>query len=114
MSNTHLKSTAHFSKVWSGGKSVSHRNSSENGMSPARKELIGCALQYDIVDIRSYTGYKGDLIIEFTSLDPKVIQQLNHVALTLDFESSITTDPLLIHKLYCISPTENTYDLKEE
>ena len=112
MKNPTQGNTEQFSKVWSSGRSASHLSSSQKGMSPARKEIIGQALSYEIMDIRSYTGYKGDLIIEITSLDPVVIQKLNHIALTLNFESSITTDTLLIHKLYCISPTENTYDLK--
>ena len=112
MQNQSNANTVQNHKAWSSGRSASQLSSSQKGMSPARKEIIGQALSYEIMDIRSYTGYKGDLIIEITSLDPVVIQRLNHMALSLNFESSITTDTLLVHKLYCISPTENTYDLK--
>ena len=112
MQNTSQRTTEQFTKGWSGRKSASHLSSSNKGMSPARKEIIGRALTLEIMDIRSYTGYKGDLIIEVTSLDPNVIQILNHRAVALGFDSNVTTDSLLVHKLYCISPSEDAYDLK--
>ena len=111
MKHPSIGNTEQFEKVWSSRKSASHLSSSKKGMSPARKEIIVRALNCEIMDIRSYTGYKGDLIIEITSLDPRVIQTLDSTANTLGFESNITTDTLLVHKLYCISPSENTYDL---
>jgi len=100
--------------IWTQGKAVSSRTSSEGDMSDQRKDIIRQALEFDIVDIRSYTGYKGDLLVEITTMEPDVARSLKKEAETLGFEIVIQKDVISLYKIFCISPSSNTYDLKED
>jgi len=98
--------------VWTHGKSISRLPSSDNNMNDERKEIIRQALEFEIVDIRSYTGYKGDLLVEITTVDPDVAQSLKKIAESLGMETVIQKDILTIYKIFCITPSSNVYDLK--
>jgi len=98
--------------IWTHGKSVSKLTSSENNMNDERKEIIRHALKFDIIDIRTYTGYKGDLLVEITTIDPDVTQSLKKIAESLGMETVIQKDIVMIYKIFCITPSSNTYDLK--
>jgi hypothetical protein len=100
--------------VWTHGKSVSKLPSSENSMNDERKEIIRQALEFDIIDIRSYSGYKGDLLVEISTMEHNVIRSLEKSAETLGLETVIKKDILTIYKIYCISASSNAYELKEE
>ena len=100
--------------IWTHGKSVSKLTSSENNMNDERKEIIRQALELDIIDIRTYTGYKGDLLVEITTIDPDVVRSLKKIAETLGLETVIQKDILTIYKIFCISSSSNIYELKEE
>ena len=98
--------------IWAHGKSVSNFTSSENDMSNERKEIIRQALEFDIVDIRSYTGYKGDMLVEITTMKPDVTLSIKKIAETLGLEVVIQKDIISLYKIFCISPSSNAYDLK--
>ena len=98
--------------VWGHGKAVSGFSSSENNMSDERKEIIRQALEFDIIDIRTYTGYKGDLMVEITTMEEDVAQSLKKSAETLGLETVLQRDIISLKKLFCITPSNNTYDLK--
>ncbi len=98
--------------IWSHGKSVSNFPSSDNDMNDERKEIIRQALKFDIIDIRTYTGYKGDLLVEITTIDPDVIRSLKKIAESLGMETVIQKDIVMIYKIFCITPSSNAYDLK--
>jgi len=98
--------------IWSERKAASSLTSSEFDMSDQRKKIIQEALKFNIVDIRSYTGYKGDLLVEITTMDPAVIASLKKTAETLGFETVIQQDIISIYKIFCITPSSNGYDLK--
>jgi len=98
--------------IWTHGKSVSSFTSSENNMSDERKEIIRQALEFNIIDIRTYTGYKGDLLVEITSMESDVILSLKRSAETLGLETVVQKDIISLYKLFCISPSSHTYDLK--
>jgi len=98
--------------IWTHGKSISHLPSSNNNMDDERKEIIRQALKYEIIDIRSYTGYKGDLLVEITAIDPDVTQSLKKIAESLGMKTVIQKDILTIYKIFCIIPSSNIYDLK--
>jgi len=100
--------------IWSNGKSVSHLTSSENSMSNERKEIIRQALEFDIIDIRTYTGYKGDLLVEITTMKPDVVKILQKRAGSLGLEVVIHKDVLSVFKMFCISAASNIYELKED
>ena len=98
--------------IWAHGKSISNFPSSNNNMNDERKEIIRQALEFEIIDIRTYTGYKGDLLVEITTVDPDVTQSLKKLAESLGMETVIQKDIVMIYKIFCITPSSNTYDLK--
>lgn len=98
--------------IWTYGKSISHLESSENSMDDDRKEIIRRALGLDIIDIRTYAGYKGDLLVEITTMDPRVIESIKQAAATLGMETVTHEDVLSVFKIYCISASHEGYDLK--
>ncbi len=98
--------------IWGHGKSVSNFTSSENSMSDERKEIIRKALEFDIVDVRSYTGYKGDMLVEITTMDHDAALSLKKTAEILGLEVVIQQDIILLYRIFCISLSSNTYDLK--
>jgi len=114
MSDTKIDEHDLEENIWIHGKPVSHLPSSDVSMSEERKAFIRKALEFEIIDIRSYTGYKGDLIIEVTTMDPHAVAPLKETAEALGMESASTKDILLIYKIYCIAPVPNAYDLKED
>lgn len=98
--------------VWTHGKAVSHLTSSDNSMSDQRKKMIKHALEYDIIDVRSYRGYKGDLLIEITTMDEDAVKALQKIAEIIGFEVEVHKNVLSIHEIYCICPSESAYELK--
>ena len=100
--------------LWSERKAASNLTSSEHDMSDQRKEIIRRALNFNIVDIRSYRGYKGDMLVEITSMENDVIRSIKSIAETLAFEVVIQKDIISLYKIFCISPSSNIYDLKDD
>lgn len=98
--------------IWTYGKSISHLDSSENSMDDDRKEIIRQSLGFDIIDIRTYSGYKGDLLVEITTMDPSVVASIKQAATTLGMETVTHEDVLNIFKIYCISASNEGYELK--
>ena len=98
--------------IWTYGKSISHLESSENSMDNDRKEIIRRSLGLDIIDIRTYAGYKGDLLVEITTMDSSVVETLKQIAASLDMEAVTHEDVLNIFKIYCISASHEGYELK--
>ena len=98
--------------TWTYGKSIANLTSSEHNMAEDRKEIIRRALEFDIIDIRSYGGYKGDLLVEVTTMDPTVAQSLEGIAKTLNIESVTHKDVLSVYKVFYITPSFEGYDLK--
>ena len=102
------------SEFWSARQAKSTLSSSEGTMDNDRKEIIRTAIELDIIDIRSYRGYKGDMLIEITTMSPDVVRAIKSTAETLHFEIVIQKDIISLYKIFCISPAMNTYELKEE
>jgi hypothetical protein len=100
--------------VWLHGKSIEHLASSENNLNNERKEIIRKALEFDIIDIRTYAGYKGDLLVEVTTMETDVVRSLKKTAETLGFEVIVQRDLISVYKIFCITPSLNTYALKED
>ena len=98
--------------VWTHGKAVSHLTSSDNSMNDKQKKVIRHALDYDIIDIRSYRGYKGDLLIEITTMEKDAAEALKKIAEIVGLEVEIHQNILSIYEIYCIYPSESVYDLK--
>lgn len=98
--------------VWTHGKAVSHLTSSDNSMSDKRKKVIKHALEYDIIDIRSYRGYKGDLLIEITTMENSAAEAIKKIVEIIGLEVEVHKNVLSIYEVYCICPSESAYELK--
>lgn len=85
-------------------------------MKEERKQVIHYALQYDIDDINTYSGYKGDLIVKISSKDKNAVIEIRRFALSQGMsEVVIKQNPhLLNYEVYCISHDENVYGLKPD
>ncbi len=115
MNDNSSDETEHKGKdLWSERKAASKLTSSEDDMSDKRKEIIRRALDFNIVDIRTYRGYKGDMLVEITSMEDDVIRSIKSIAETLEFEIVIQRDIISLYKIFCISPSFNIYNLKDD
>lgn len=110
--NTNEKNSNDF--VWEPNrKSVSKLPTSEHTMDERRREMIRKALEFDIIDVRSYAGYRGDMLVEFTTLAKEAVLSLKKIADELGLEVTVRQDPLQIYQVYCIAITEDIYGLKD-
>jgi hypothetical protein len=84
-------------------------------MEQARKDIIRFALDYNILDIATYWGYRGDLLVKFTmpESEKESLSRIREEALGMGMEVVIKDNKSkLIYELYCITPSEDTYELK--
>lgn len=81
-----------------------------------RKKIIRYALDFDIKEINTYAGYKGDLIVKITTSDMKAVTEIRKYANSLDIkEVVVKQNPhLLEFELFCVTPDKEVYHLKEE
>lgn len=106
------KDETHTGHIWQSGKSAAELSPSKENMTAVRKEIISRALHFDIKDIRTYSGYKGDLLVQITSNDLMVLEALKKQAEILKMQAVIRVDhAMLVHQLYCITP-DDVYRLK--
>ncbi len=104
----------HTPSAWDTGRNVSALETSESDLSDVRKDMIRFALDYPIHDVRTYAGYKGDLIVEITALSLLLIDTLKEHAHSLGMETAVKEKrDLGVHELYCITPDTTIYGLKE-
>jgi hypothetical protein len=96
------------------GKASSSLEASKEALSPVRKKMIRYALDLPVRDIRTYSGYKGDLLIEITTNEEVILPKLKDYAESLEMETVIKKMfDIRLYKIYCIVPDENIYQLKE-
>jgi len=104
----------HSSSTWDSGRQISALETSEADLSDTRKEMIRFCLDYPVHDIRTYAGYKGDLIVEITTSNISLLDVLKTHAQSLGMETVIKEKrEIQIHEIYCITPDESIYRLKE-
>ncbi len=96
------------------GKVASALEASHEELSDVRKEIIRYALDFPIRDIRTYAGYKGDLLVEITTGDDTVLPRIKNRAEQLGMEVVVKERyDTGIHEVYCIVPDEDIYAIKE-
>ncbi len=59
----------HTPASWDKESSISALHSSDLDLCGVRRDMISFALELPIRDIRTYSGYKGDLLVEITTVD---------------------------------------------
>jgi len=99
---------------WDSSRSVSSLETAKSDLCSVRKDMIRFALEHPIHDIRTYSGYKGDLLVEITASTLAVLAVLKAYAESIGMETVIKEKPsICIHELYCITPDPEIYRLKE-
>ncbi|WP_345991242.1 hypothetical protein [Sulfurimonas sp. HSL-1716] len=85
-------------------------------MQQERKQIIQHALGYDIHDIHTYSGYKGDLIVKITTSDKNAVAEIRKFAISLGVEEVVVRQNPSIQEfeIYCVTVDENVYHLKED
>lgn len=112
--NEREEDLAKDSSLWEYGHPPSSFEASASDMDESRKKMILFALgQQHIRDIRTYAGYKGDLLLEITTSDYDLLPLLKEHAESLGMETVIKERfDLRIHEIYCIVPDEDIYTIK--
>jgi hypothetical protein len=100
--------------IWEYGRTPSLLEHSPDDMSDSRKSMIRYALdQHPIRDIRTYSGYKGDLLIEITTSKADLLPLLKTYADKLGMRTAVKENRNVgIYELYCIAPDEDIYQIK--
>ena len=103
-----------YGSVWQYGKDVGTLTASTQNMEQIRKDIIRFALNLEIKDIRTYSGYKGDLLVEVTAMDITVLKSIQVWAKEQEIKTVIKENPMTgLHELFCITPDEDVYALVE-
>lgn len=84
-------------------------------MQEARKSIIRFALDYNIVDVHSYSGYKGDLVVRITVKDKEAVLAIRRFALDLGIKEVVIKEnkDLSQYELYCITEDMGAYHIKD-
>ena len=110
--NEKLSEHEESTSIWQYGKDIGHLASSTGSMSQVRKDIIKFALGFEIKDIRTYAGYKGDLLVEIMATDPEVVETIKKWAENLGMETALKENRMtMIYELFCITPDEDVYEL---
>lgn len=85
-------------------------------MQEERKKIIRFALDYNIVDVHSYTGYKGDLVVRITVKDKDSVLAIRRYALDLGIKEVVIKENKNVaqYELYCVTEDEGAYHIKVE
>ncbi|MFY9142848.1 hypothetical protein [Sulfuricurvum sp.] len=85
-------------------------------MQSERKLIIQYALKYEVEDINTYSGYKGDLIVKITTKDIKTAAEIQKFARTLNILEVVIKQNmnLVMYEVYCVTEDKNVYHLKTE
>ena len=85
-------------------------------MQAERKQIIRYALDTEIENINTYSGYKGDLIVKITTKDMHSVVAIRKFAMDLNIkEVVVKQNPhLLEFEIFCITPDKEVYKLKTD
>lgn len=85
-------------------------------MQVERNKIIRYALDFNIEDVNTYSGYKGDLIVKITTKDKDVVIAIRKYAISLGVEDVVVkhNPNLVLYELYCVTANEAVYHIKIE
>ena len=106
--------TEHNHAIWEYGRATSSLEPSHDDLDDTRKSMIRFAMeQHPIRDIRTYAGYKGDLLLEITTPDYNLLPVLKAHAESLGMQTVVKErHDIRVHEIYCITPNEDIYGIK--
>lgn len=84
-------------------------------MQEERKKIIRYALDHDIIDVHTYNGYKGDLVVRITVKDKDAMLAIRKYALASGIKEVVIKEnkDVIQYEIYCITEDEGTYHIKE-
>lgn len=84
-------------------------------MQEERKNIIRYALDYSVVDVHSYPGYKGDLVVRITVKDKDAVLKIRRYALDLGIKEVVIKEnkDLSQYEIYCVTEDEGAYHIKD-
>lgn len=79
-----------------------------------RKKLIRFALDFEIENINTYSGYKGDLIVKISTKEKEAVIAIRKFALSIGIKEVVIKQNPNIEQfeIFCVTSDENVYDLK--
>jgi len=80
-------------------------------MNEKKKRLIKESLQYPVIDIITFQGYRGDEVVEITTMDEGAKMAIQTISRHLGFEIETRVDTLGITRMYNAIKSD-VYDLK--
>lgn len=85
-------------------------------MQEERRKIIRYALDYDIQNINTYSGYKGDLIVKITTNDIHAAAEIRKYADDLAFKEIVIKENPNVEEydIFCVTPDKAIYHLKSE
>jgi hypothetical protein len=85
-------------------------------MQTERKQIIQYALDFDIDDINTYAGYKGDLIVKITTKDIHTVAAIRQFTDELDLKEVVVKQNPHIeeYEIFCVTPDKEVYHLKTD
>ncbi|HEX5710739.1 MAG TPA: hypothetical protein VFX68_05275 [Sulfuricurvum sp.] len=89
----------------------------KRGIAPVkeeRKKIIRFALDYNIQQISTYSGYKGDLIVKIVTKDKDALSAIRSFALSLGIKEVVIKQNMNMnnYEIFCITHDEDVYMLK--
>ncbi|MDP3302373.1 MAG: hypothetical protein Q8S36_10455 [Sulfuricurvum sp.] len=85
-------------------------------MQEERKNIIRYALDYNIIDVHTYPGYKGDLVVRITVKEKDAMLAIRKQALFLGIKEVVIKEnkDVVQYEIYCISEDEGAYHIKDK
>lgn len=84
-------------------------------MQEEQKRIIQYALQYDIHDIHTYSGYKGGLVLKITTRNAATVNEIEKFALSIPVDEVVVKkNHLMQFEIFCITKDEDVYTLKSK
>jgi len=85
-------------------------------MQEERKKIIRYALNFNILDVATYSGYKGDLIVKITTKERDSAIAIRKFALDLDIKEVVIKQNMDMRsfEIFCVTPDVEVYHLKTD
>lgn len=85
-------------------------------MQEERKNIIRFSLDYNIIDIHTYPGYKGDLVVRITVKEKEAMFAIRKYALSIGIKGVVIKEnkDVVQYEIYCITEDEGAYHIKTE
>jgi hypothetical protein len=81
-----------------------------------RKQIIRFALDYDISEVHTYSGYKGDLIVKIATKGKDAMMAIRKYALSLGIaEVVVKQNPAGFEfEIFCVTADDDVYHIKDD